>query len=190
MSTMQKVLLGGALAGLLLCSGAGLFGYYRLWPRIQAGSTKAVEREVAFQVERSMENALVMHKRNPCAVTLAGHDLNISTYTDTSGEAGVDIANGDATIINGVVEVTTNGIDIFMADMQLHGVPAVQDGAFMLIDTDVGHGIASLLVDESALDRGFERGVNAGLASVSLVPVAVETTNGSMIISCQAASDS
>jgi hypothetical protein len=186
---MQKVLLGGALAALLLCSGAGLFGYYRLWPRIQAGSTKAVEREVAFQVERSMENALVMHKRTPCAITLAGRDLDISTYTDTTGDSTVQIVNSDAAIINGLVEVTTNGIDIYMADMHLHGVPAVQDGAFELTDTDVDHGITSLLIDESALETGFEGGVNAGLASLSLTPVSVEIKDGSMIIACEDASD-
>jgi hypothetical protein len=189
MSTMQKVLLAGALAALLLRSGAGLFGYYRLWPRIQAGSTKAVELEVAFQVERSMENALVKHKRDPCAVTLAGHDLDISSYTDTTGESGVEIVNSDAAIINGLVEVTSNGIDIYMADLHLHGVPAVQDGAFELTDTDVDHGITSLLINKSALETSFERGVNAGLASVSLIPISVETRDGSMTIACEDASE-
>ena len=64
MSTMQKVLLGGALVAVLLCSGAGLFGYYRLWPRLKEGSTEAVETEVAYQVQLSMENALVMRQNN------------------------------------------------------------------------------------------------------------------------------
>jgi hypothetical protein len=136
-----------------------------------------------------MENALVMHKRNPCAVTLAGHDLDISTYTDTSGESGFDIVNSDATIVNGLVEVTANGIDIYMADMHLRGLPLVQDGAFELTDTDVDRGITSLVVDESALETGFERGVNAGLASVSLVPVSVEIKNGLMTIACKDAPD-
>ncbi len=184
MSTMQKVLLGGALAALLLCSGAGLYGYYRLWPSLQSGSTEAVEQEVAFQVERSMENALVMHQRNPCAVTLSGHDLDISSFTDTTSDSSVEIFNGNATIVNGLVEIGADGIDITMADMQLHGVPAVQDNAFVLNDTDMTKGVTSLLVSQSALENGFERGVNAGLASISLSPIAVEMADESMTITC------
>ena len=185
MSTMQKVLLGGALAILLLCSGAGLFGYYRLWPQFREGSTTAVANEVAFQVERSMENALVMRQHDPCTVHLAGHDLDISTYTDASGESRVDVANDDATIVNGLVEVSQDGVDIYMVDMHLHGVPAVDDGAFILTDTKLDRGITSFLIDGHALETGFERGVNAGLQRASLVPISVSTEDGTMHIECQ-----
>jgi hypothetical protein len=186
MSTMQKVLLAGALAIVLLCSGDGLFGYYRLWPRFREGSTTAVANEVAFQVERSMENALVMRQHDPCTVHLAGPDLDFSTYTDTSGESQVDIVNDDATIVNGLVEVSAGGIDIYMVDMHLHGIPAVQDGNFTLTNTDLDRGVTSFLIDGSALETGFERGINAGLRRASLVPVSVETVDGTMHIGCRA----
>lgn len=185
MSTMQKVLLGGALAVFLLCAGAGLFGYYRVLPWFREGMSDAIEAEVAYRVEESMANALVMHTKNPCAVHLAGHDLNISTYTDTSGDRSIDVVNDDATIVNGEVYVTTDGIEIYAADMRLRGVPEIQNGVFELTDTTLDRSMAALLFDGSALESGFEQGVNAGLTRAQLVPTTVQFEEGSMIIGCE-----
>jgi hypothetical protein len=186
MSSMQKVLLGGALAVFLLCAGAGLFGYYRVLPWFREGMSDAIEAEVAYRVEESMANALVMHTQNPCAVHLAGHDLNISTYTDTSGSRSIDVVNDDATIVNGEVVVTSDGIEIYAADMHLHGVPDIQNGVFTLEDAEIDRSLAGLLFEGSALESGFEQGVNAGLRRAQLVPTSVQLEDGSMVMGCKA----
>lgn len=185
MSTMQKVLLGGALVVFLLCSAAGLFGYYRLLPRWREGSTDAIETEVAYQVQRSMENSLVLHQNIPCLVVLEGHDLNVSTFTDTSGERGIDIVNGDAAILNGEVVVSDTGLDIYVGDIHLHGVPVVRDGVFFLDESDLDQAFSRLLFDGDSVETGFELGVNAGLQRAQLVPSSVEVENGTMTIGCE-----
>ncbi len=187
MTTMQKVLLGGALAVFLLCTGAGLVGYYRVLPWFREGMNDAIEAEVAYRVEQSMGNALAMHTQNPCAVRLSGPNLNISTYTNPSGDRSIDVFNDDATIVNAEVVVTTDGIEIYAADMQFRGVPEVRNGVFELEDVKLDRSVASLLFEGSALESGFERGVNAGLQRAQLVPTSVQLEDGSMIIGCEAA---
>lgn len=181
MTTMQKVLLGSAVALFAICSGAGLFLYYH---GLSIFSGEAVENEVAYQVQHSMENALVMHQSIPCSVTLRGNDLDISTYTDTSGNSSVNIVNNDATILNGEVEVSTNGVDIYMADMHLHAMPAVEANVFSLAETDIDRGITGYLTPGSSLETGFERGVNEGLQRAHLLPTSVNLTDEAMIIGC------
>ena len=117
---------------------------------------------------------------------LASHDLDISTYTDTSGDSQVNIVNGDASITNGFVEINADGIDIYLADMRLHGVPVVQDGMFMLVDTDLEKGISSLLIDGSGLETGFERGVNEGLQRAQIIPTSLLVEDSKMTIGCEA----
>lgn len=182
---MQKVLIGGAVAFLLLCVGGGLYGYNTLWPRIKEGSTKAVEREVAFRVRQSMSGALVTHDPDPCQIELDPHDLSFSTLTTSSDEQQVVIENGDAIITNGIVLVGPDGVDLVMADMHLHGVPAIENGAFTFTEVDTSGILAAFMIDESALEDGFIRGVNEGLQSAKLEPTSVQTTDGVMTISCQ-----
>ena len=185
MSTMQKVLLGGALVVFLLCSAGGLWGYYRLLPRWREGSSEAIESEIAYQVQRSMENALVLHNRIPCSVQLEGHDLDVSSYTDTSGERGVEIFNGDAAILNGEVIVSESGLDIYVGDLRVHAVPVVRDGVFSLEESELDQSLSWLLFDGDAVEAGFERGLNAGLQSAQIVPASVDVADGVMTIGCE-----
>jgi hypothetical protein len=184
MTSMQKVLLFGAIALFAFCSGSGLFIYYRGLSSVHIFSGKAVENEVAYQVQHSMENALVMHQSIPCSVTLHGIDLDISTITDTSGDRSVNIVNDDALILNGAVEVSTDGVDIYMADMHLHAIPAVEGNVFSLAETNIDRGITGFLTPGSSLEAGFERGVNEGLQRAHLVPTSVELMDEAMVIGC------
>ncbi len=142
--------------------------------------------EVTYRVQQSMEDALVKRQQNPCAVQLDGNDLDFSTYTDTSGDQQINVTNGNATIVNGDVAVTADGIDISVVDMYLHGVPTIQDGRFLLTETKIDQSLTGFLIDGSALETGFEDGVNAGLQRAQLVPVSVQLEDGTMTIECEA----
>lgn len=185
MSTKQTYLLGSALAILLLCVGAGLFGYYRILPRVQKGATAAVEKEIAFQLEHSMQDALKTHQTDPCLLELSPHDIDISSRVTSTGERRVDVVNSNATLSNVVIEVHPNGIDVYLADMHLHAVPTVASGAFALTDIDLDEGASSIIFKGSAIESGFVQGMNDALANASLTPISVQTTDDQMTIGCK-----
>jgi hypothetical protein len=178
MSTMQKVLLGITLSAILLCSTGGIYGYYRLWPHIHKHFSTAIEEEIASSVEATVAPKFAAMAADPNQLLVYEQDLDFNTYTDNSGESGVDVTNGVATIYNSVLTIGPNGIDVYLADMHLHGTPAITAGRFDLIDVESDGGLTGKLLDPKAIETGIERGLNAALAQASVSPDEVLANEG------------
>ena len=178
MSTMQKVLLGITLSAILLCSTGGIYGYFRLWPKFHEQLSSAVEEEIASTIEATVAPKFAAMAGSPNQLLIYEQDLDFNTYTDTTGESGVDVTNGDATIYNSVLMIGPEGIDVFLADMHLHGTPTMTAGRFDLIDVESEGGLTGKLLDPKAIEIGIERGLNAALGQASTSPLEVIANEG------------
>ncbi len=183
MSGKQKVLLGVALAVLLVCSAGGLYGYFELWPQIRAHTSNAMEDEIAANVERSVALALALESPEDGTVRISAADLDFSSLHDDSGESGFDVTNDDATIYNAFVEILPDGVHFYLADMQLDATPAIVDGQFVLGDSSMERGLTGKMLETDVLEQGVTRGVNAAFANASLQPIGVYILDNMLYVS-------
>lgn len=182
MSTMQKVLLGIALSTVLICSAAGIYGYLRVWPRIPGIFSGALESEISSEIEASIGPRVSAMGSTSGQLLISEQDLDFNTLVDDSGDSGVDVTNGEATIYNSVLTVGPNGIDVSLAGVQLHAVPAITHGQFDLIELESTGGLAGKLIDPHAIEQGIESGINAALAQAPQKPQSVVTSEGYLTI--------
>jgi len=190
MSGKQKVLLGITLGALLLCSAGALYGYFELWPRVTGHLSDALENEIATTVERTAGYALALDSSDDGTVRVAASDLDFSTVHDDTGESGYDITNNDVTIYNAFVEIRPDGLHVYLSDMELHGMPAIVDGQFVLHDVTKESGVTGKLFEADVLESGLTRGINAALANASLRPVDVAIVNNELYLSVESAGSS
>lgn len=164
MSRMQKILLACVVTFVLLCVGGGLYGYFRIWPRVPAAISAETENQIADSVQSAVSQRIAAAGRNPNQIVIYAQDFDFNDYVDGTDESGFDYANGDVTIYNSVVTIDANGIDVYLADMHLHAGMEVIDGRIELVDPRTDRGLTGFLAKPDAIVDGIERGMNEALA--------------------------
>ncbi len=182
MSGMQKFLLGFVVIFVLLCAGGGLYGYFRIWPRVPAAISAETENQIADSVQSAVSQRIAASGRNPNQIVLYAQDFDFNDYVDGTGESGFEYTNGDVTIYNSVVTIDASGIDIYLGDMHVHAGVDVIDGRIELVDPRTDRGLTGFLAEPDAIVNGIERGMNDALAMAGKPPHQVTMNSGYLTI--------